>query len=409
MATESNLSPAGEVAPPQPTLACARHRVEAVRPDTYARTRNALDGAVSGLSPYISHGFVALAEVLATVNARHALDIQHKFVYELGWRAFYRHVWHHRGASIFNSLHEGPLPEHAYTQALPEDIRQGHTGMPVIDMAVHTLYATGTLHNHARMWLASYVVHVRKVHWSAGAGWLYAHLLDGDLASNHLSWQWVAGTGSNKPYLFNADNVARFAPPPWHSPGSAIDTSYEALDLLARDPQAVAPALDVPPVALRAEPDRHTEPPSALGATRPDAAQVAGREVWLVHPWSLGELPADLAPDTLVLGLYLADLHRAWPWNERRWRFVGTRMAALTPVCWYGDAAAVGQALAAARTVRSTADPHLSHWLAPWATCTPEPPLFPTVEHPCTSFSQWWNRTTRGLHTAADLLARRAH
>lgn len=409
VASDVDLSLVGEVAPPQPTLASARHRIEAVRPDTYARTRNALDGAVSGLSPYISHGFVTLAEVLATVNARHALDIQHKFVYELGWRAFYRHVWHHRGASIFNSLHEGPLPEHAYTQALPEDIRQGHTGMPVIDMAVHTLYATGTLHNHARMWLASYVVHVRKVHWRAGADWLYAHLLDGDLASNHLSWQWVAGTGSSKPYLFNADNVARFAPPPWHSPGSAIDTSYEALDLLARDTQAVAPELDVPPVALRAEPDRHTEPPSALGATRPDAAQVAGREVWLVHPWSLGELPADLAPDTLVLGLYLADFHRAWPWSERRWRFVGTRMAALTPVCWYGDAAAVGQALAAARTVRSTAEPHLSHWLAPWATCTPEPTLFPTVEHPCTSFSQWWNRTTRGLHTAADLLARRAH
>lgn len=404
--SDVDLSLVGEVAPPQPTLASARHRIEAVRPDTYARTRNALDGAVSGLSPYISHGFVTLAEVLATVNARHALDIQHKFVYELGWRAFYRHVWHHRGASIFNSLHEGPLPEHAYTQALPEDIRQGHTGMPVIDMAVHTLYATGTLHNHARMWLASYVVHVRKVHWRAGAGWLYAHLLDGDLASNHLSWQWVAGTGSNKPYLFNADNVARFAPPPWHSPGSAIDTSYEALDLLARDPQAVAPALDVPPVALRAEPDRHTEPPSALGATRPDAAQVAGREVWLVHPWSLGELPADLAPDTLVLGLYLSDFHRAWPWSERRWRFVGTRMAALTQVCWYGDAAAVGQALAAARTVRSTAEPHLSHWLAPWTTCTPEPPLFPPVEQPCASFSQWWNRTTRGLHTAADLLAR---
>ena len=100
------------------------------------------------------------------------------------------------------------------------------------------LYATGMLHNHARMWLASYVVHVRKVHWRAGADWLYGHLLDGDLASNHLSWQWVAGTGSAKPYLFNAENVARFAPAAWHSPGSVIDTSYEALDAWARSPAA---------------------------------------------------------------------------------------------------------------------------------------------------------------------------
>jgi deoxyribodipyrimidine photo-lyase len=79
------------------------------------------------------------------------------------------------------------------------------------------------------MWLASYVVHVRKVHWRCGADWLYGHLLDGDLASNHLSWQWVAGTGSSKPYLFNADNVARYASAPWHSPHTVLDTSYEAL------------------------------------------------------------------------------------------------------------------------------------------------------------------------------------
>jgi deoxyribodipyrimidine photolyase len=80
---------------------------------------------------------------------------------------------------------------------LPADIREATTGVPVVDMAVRTLYATGMLHNHARMWLASYVVHVRKVHWRCGADWLYGHLLDGDLASNHLGWQWVAGTGSS--------------------------------------------------------------------------------------------------------------------------------------------------------------------------------------------------------------------
>nr|WP_228764640.1 hypothetical protein [Limnohabitans sp. Rim11] len=28
------------------------------------------------------------------------------------------------------------------------------------------------------MWLASYMVHLRKVHWRAGADWLYGHLLE---------------------------------------------------------------------------------------------------------------------------------------------------------------------------------------------------------------------------------------
>jgi alanine dehydrogenase len=73
------------------------HYCVANMPAAYARTRNALDGAVSGLSPYITHGFVSLTDVLAGVAARHALDVQHKFVFELGWRAYFRHAQRGRG------------------------------------------------------------------------------------------------------------------------------------------------------------------------------------------------------------------------------------------------------------------------------------------------------------------------
>ena len=391
----------------EPTLTAARARISAVRPAEYARTRNALDGAVSGLSPYITHGFVTLADVLAGVAARHALDVQHKFVYELGWRAYFRHVWQHRGEGILHSLHEGLLPDDAYARVLPADIRQGCTGVPVVDEAVRALYATGMLHNHARMWLASYVVHVRKVHWRVGADWLYGHLLDGDLASNHLSWQWVAGTGSSKPYLFNADNVARYAPADWHSPGSVIDTSYEALDRLARRPAQEVPRVhDAPPgSALWAESSLGTEPPDGLALTAPDASAVAGRDVCLVHPWSLGDLPAGLPADTRVIGVFVADFHRAWPWSERRWHFVGSRMAELAATRWHGDAATIGAALKGARSVRSIDEPHLAPWLALWAECGAAPALFPPVDRRCDSFTQWWTRASRGLDSAADLLA----
>jgi len=390
-----------------PTLAAAQSRIAAVRPAAYARTRNALDGAVTGLSPYITHGLVTLADVLSGVAARHTLEMQHKFVFELGWRAYFRHVWQHRGDGILGSLREGPLPDEAYADELPADIRQGCTGVPVVDEAVRTLYATGTLHNHARMWLASYVVHVRKVHWRTGADWLYGHLLDGDLASNHLSWQWVAGTGSSKPYLFNADNVARYAPAPWHSPGSVIDTSYEALDRLARQPgaQRRGDHDSSPGGPSGVEPRLCSEPPKELSSTAPDAAAVTGRDVWLVHPWSLGALPAALPADTLVIGVFAADFHRAWPWSERRWQFVGSRMAELTTQRWYGDAAALGSTLAGARSVRSIAEPHLAAWLPRWAECAGAPDLFPQVDRRCDSFSQWWARTSRGLNSAADLLA----
>lgn len=384
-----------------PTPAAARARIAAVRPPAYAATRNRLDGAVSGLSPFITHGLVSLHEVLAGVAARHRLDAQHKFVYELGWREYFRHVWAHRGNDIFESLHAGVLPEAAYARELPADIRQARTGVPAIDQAVRTLYATGMLHNHARMWLASYVVHLRKVHWRAGADWLYGHLLDGDLASNHLSWQWVAGTGSHKPYLFNAENVARYAPAAWHSPGTAIDASYEALDGIARSPRAVGTDARERGVD---EPVLSADPPAWLDCQAPDAAHVRGSDVWLVHPWSLGALPDDLPPGTRVIGVFSAEFHRGWRWGERRWRFVGERMAELVPLRWFGDSRAIGEALASARSVRSLAEPHLVPWLERWADLQQPPSLFPQVPRRCDSFSQWWTRAMRGIHSVDDLL-----
>jgi deoxyribodipyrimidine photo-lyase len=60
------------------------------------------------------------------------------------------------------------------------------------------------------MWVAAFVVHFRRIRWQAGAAWFLEHLLDGDPASNNLSWQWVASTFSSKPYYFNRDNLEQF-------------------------------------------------------------------------------------------------------------------------------------------------------------------------------------------------------
>jgi deoxyribodipyrimidine photo-lyase len=54
------------------------------------------------------------------------------------------------------------------------------------------------------------VVHWRRVRWQAGARWFLQHLLDGDPASNNLSWQWIASTFSHKPYFFNKENLQRY-------------------------------------------------------------------------------------------------------------------------------------------------------------------------------------------------------
>lgn len=370
-----------------PTVEAALERLRAVQPARYAATRNALDGAVTALSPYFTHGLLDLPQALEQVASRHPLGPEHKLVMEFGWREFFAHVWRHRGEAIFSDLRP-PLPGVAYSAVLPEDIRTASTGVAAIDAAVRQLYATGYLHNHARLWLASYVVHLRKVHWRTGADWLYGHLLDGDLASNHLSWQWVAGTFSVKPYLFNARNVARYAPADWHSPGTAIDTSYEALDTLARQ------AVDVGPEAQRPAPT--PEPPLlTMPTAQPHLALQSLPEklparVELVHPWMLGEAAENGA---LRIGVVHLPFHQRFAWSARRWQFVLTRMAACTQAQFVGDLHLLQPRLLASEvTSRSTDNPGYAEQLAamvkrlePIPRFLAEPPRF------CQSFSKFYS------------------
>jgi deoxyribodipyrimidine photo-lyase len=389
----------------EPTPAAAQARLEAVDPAAYARSRNHLDGAVTGLGPYITHGLLGLPEVRDHLVARHRLHLGHKLLFELAWREYFRHVWQHEGEDILESLHEGPLPESAYARELPADLRGGCTGVPAVDRAVRQLHATGTLHNHARMWLASYTVHLRRAHWRAGADWMLGHLLDGDLASNHLSWQWVAGTASAKPYLFNADNVARYAPSSWHSPGTVIDTGYDALDDIARGRRpppvrrAAQGALDLGALP-DGEPACHGAPPGRWAAAfhRPDPAAVAGADVWLMHPWHLADPPppAPGAPPWRVVAVLDDDHHARWPWSERRWDFVAARMVEAASLRWAAPAADLARALDAARAVHGVDDPHLGAALrcAPHASLAPAPPLHPPPARRCRSFSAYWSAVT---------------
>jgi deoxyribodipyrimidine photo-lyase len=386
----------------------------AVDPEAYARTRNALDGAVTRLSPYLTHGLVNLPQVYAAVHARQALDAGHKLVFEWGWRAYYRHAWTHLGDAIQHSLHQGLLPDSAYQTHMPADVLEARTGIPVIDLAVRELYDMGYLHNHARMWLASYLVHLRKVHWHTAAQWMLGYLLDGDLASNHLSWQWVAGTGSTKPYLFNADNVAKYAPSPWHSPGSLLDTSYDALGQMAREPISFAGAAG-PTVSGIKPPDLSTSPPGPLWdswcdliaqTTEQVTCGVAGRDVWLMHPWSLGADTSRAGSDALCIGVGFAQCHVDTPWSAKRWRFVTEGLSAQTPHLWWGDAPQFARSLRLARSVHWQAEPHADVALqelrsllhaqpeSPVVISHPEPQLFSPVDTYCPSFSQWWKQTS---------------
>ena len=268
--------------------------------------------------------------------------MQHKFVFELGWRACFRHVWQHRGDGILHALHEGRLPGAAYARELPAGIRQACTGVPVVDEAVRALFATGTLHNPARMWLASYVVHRRKVHWRAGADWLYRHLLDGDLASNHLKL--AVGGRHRQPQAL---------PPQCRQRGPSCSCAVAQPG--QRDRRVLRGA--GPHGAAATGLVRRARGWPAGGRTR--AGGRAACPDRCIRPRSRRrERPRRLARPSLAPRSPAGHLdaghgggrrlrrhfHAAWPWNERRWRFAGGSMAEWAALRWHGDAASLGAA-----------------------------------------------------------------
>ena len=203
----------------------ALRRLHSLDIGRYGKTRNHLDGGVLRTSPYIRHGVLSLAEV-----RDHALDDgpyaggrgPEKFIQQLAWRDYFQRLLRADPDSAWRSIE--PLKtgwrEDDYAPDLSDDILNGETDSAAMNAFIRELVETGYLHNHARLYLASYVVHFRRVQWQAGAKWFLEHLLDGDLASNNFSWQWVASTNSNKPYYFNLDNLEMFA-------GNTVDTSYK--------------------------------------------------------------------------------------------------------------------------------------------------------------------------------------
>ncbi|MHC5797945.1 FAD-binding domain-containing protein [Lacisediminihabitans sp. FW035] len=183
----------------------------------YARDRNHDTGPsrlnVSGLSPYLRHRILTEWEVIAAVLERHPLAACEKFVQEVFWRTYWKgwleqrpEVWRRYRRDLAELELSGDHPSHDVAEAMA-----GRTGIDAMDAWVRELVDTGYLHNHTRMWFASIWIFTLGLPWQLGADFFYQHLLDGDAASNTLSWRWVAGLQTaGKTYLATASNIARF-------------------------------------------------------------------------------------------------------------------------------------------------------------------------------------------------------
>lgn len=187
---------------------------------------------VSLLSPYLRHRLVTEEEVVRAVLGRHTPKACEKFIQEVFWRTYWK-GWLERRPSVWTQYRAGlahaldRVQTEAGLRAGWEDACAGQTGIDGFDAWARDLVATGYMHNHARMWFASIWIFTLRLPWELGADFFLRHLLDGDAASNTLSWRWVAGMQTpGKNYVARASNISKYT-----------EGRYRPVHQLAPDPE----------------------------------------------------------------------------------------------------------------------------------------------------------------------------
>jgi deoxyribodipyrimidine photo-lyase len=200
------------------------NKIEAINPVKYAHSRNYIDGQVNYLSPYISRGVISTKQVLASLQGKgYSFDQLEPLIQQLCWRDYFQRI--SQVKDINTEIKQ--VLEQVKHHAIPLSILKAKTGIQAIDQSIETLFESGYMHNHSRLYLAALICNIGKSHWLHPAKWMYYHLLDGDWASNACSWQWVAGANSSKKYYANQENINKYTASKQRN--TYLDTSYEVL------------------------------------------------------------------------------------------------------------------------------------------------------------------------------------
>ena len=171
---------------------------------------------VSRLSPHLHFGELSPGQIWnAAANAIGGDPLDHPgaetFLRETGWREFAHYVLYH-----WPQTPEQPLqvrfnayPWRDNYAALLRAWQRGETGYPLVDAGMRQLWRTGWMHNRVRMIVASFLIKNCRIPWQEGARWFWDTLVDADLASNTLGWQWTAGCGVDAAPYFRVFNPMR--------------------------------------------------------------------------------------------------------------------------------------------------------------------------------------------------------
>ncbi|XP_049398749.1 cryptochrome-1-like [Solanum stenotomum] len=228
----------------------------------YSKNRSKADSATTSfLSPRLHFGEVSVRKVFHRIRTKQTLwanegnkageESVNLFLKSIGLREFSRymsfyHPYSHERPLLGQLKYFPWLVDEGYFKAW----RQGRTGYPLVDAGMRELWATGWLHDRIRVVVSSFSVKVLQLPWTWGMKYFWDTLLDADLESDALGWQFITGTlpdgceflGIDNPqfegYKFdpNGEYVRRWLPElvrlptewihhPWDAPESVLQAA----------------------------------------------------------------------------------------------------------------------------------------------------------------------------------------
>lgn len=180
----------------------------------YGEARNlpAVTGT-SKLSPHLHFGELSPRQVMHelynkcddVVSDNSGAQVYAK---EIVWREFAYHLIFHFPKTVNQPL-DRRFENFPWSRQYGKQLRawqQGRTGVPIVDAGMRELWHTGWMHNRVRMIVASYLVKNLLIPWQKGEQWFRDTLVDADIASNAMGWQWTAGSGADAAPYFRVFN-----------------------------------------------------------------------------------------------------------------------------------------------------------------------------------------------------------
>jgi len=163
---------------------------------------------VSCLSPYITHRLITEYETVERVLKKRPYQKVEKYVQEIFWRVYWK-GWLELRPKVWTDFTED-LKNIKDDEKIQQAVN-GKTQISCFNDWVNEIKEFNYLHNHTRMWFASIWIFTLKLPWQKGAEFFLKYLLDGDAASNTLSWRWVAGLQTKgKNYSAQSWNIEKF-------------------------------------------------------------------------------------------------------------------------------------------------------------------------------------------------------